>query len=126
MKVGGGESGIDLARSGAPFPTPRDPIPGPMSVHVEHRPDQRRFTADVGAGDDAVLAYEALPGGTLDLQHTVVPPEARGEGVGDALVRAAVAYARQHHVQLVPTCPYVSAWLKRHPGEADVFAGAVA
>lgn len=91
-----------------------------MAVHVQHRPDRRRFTADVG-GDDAVLAYEELPGGTLDLQHTVVPPEARGEGVADALVRAAVAYARGHHVKLVPTCPYVAAWLERHPGERDVF-----
>ena len=94
------------------------------AVHVHHRPDLRRFTADVGADDDAVLAYHALPDGTLDLQHTVVPPEARGGGVGDALVRAAVAYAREHRVRLVPTCPYVAAWAERHPGEADVFAGA--
>ncbi len=95
-----------------------------MSVHVQHRPDLRRFTADVGAGGEAVLAYHVLADGTLDLQHTVVPEEARGGGVGDALVRAAVAYARERHVRLVPTCPYVSAWARRHPGDAEVFAGA--
>ena len=80
----------------------------------------------MGAGEDAVLAYEVLPGGALDLQHTVVPPEARGEGVADALVRAAVAYAREHRVKLVPTCPYVAAWLGRHPGDADAFERASA
>ena len=96
----------------------------PADVHVHHHPDLRRFTADVGADEEAVLAYRELAGGTLDLQHTVVPEEARGGGVGDALVRAAVDYARRHDVKLIPTCPYVEAWLERHPGEADVFAGA--
>ena len=94
------------------------------AVHVQHHPDLRRFTADVGADEDAVLAYHALPDGTLDLQHTVVPPEARGGGVGDALVRAAVAHARAEGVRLLPTCPYVAAWAQRHPQEADVFAAA--
>ena len=94
------------------------------NVQVRHHPDLRRFTADVGADDEAVLAYHALPDGTLDLQHTVVPPEARGGGVGAALVHAAVAHARAQGVKLVPTCPYVAAWVARHPTEADVFAGA--
>jgi predicted GNAT family acetyltransferase len=51
-----------------------------------------------------------------------VPPSARGEGVGDALVRAAVAHARSAGLQLIPTCPFVEAWLRRHPQERDVFA----
>lgn len=96
----------------------------PTPVDVRHRPEEHRFTADVGAEAEAVLAYEERADGALDLQHTVVPPEARGGGVGDALVRAAVAYARAHDVRLVPTCPYVAAWAERHPGEAAVFAGA--
>ncbi|GJG86531.1 hypothetical protein tb265_17120 [Gemmatimonadetes bacterium T265] len=91
------------------------------SVHVDHRPADHRFVADV-AGGEAVLIYEPLPGGDLDLEHTVVPEEARGGGVGDALVRAAVAYARREGVHLVPTCPYVEAWRARHPKDGDVFA----
>ena len=91
------------------------------AVHVRHLPDRHRFAADVGADEEAVLAYAALPGGTLDLQHTVVPPSARGGGVGAALVRAAVDHARAEGLKLVPTCPYVAAWADRHPGDADVF-----
>lgn len=96
----------------------------PAPVDVQHRPEDHRFAADVGADADAVLVYEERADGALDLQHTVVPPEARGGGVGDALVRSAVAYARAHDVKLIPSCPYVAAWAKRHPAEADVFAGA--
>lgn len=92
------------------------------SVHVQHRPADHRFVASVRGGE-AVLAYEPRPDGALDLEHTIVPEEARGEGVADALVRAAVDYARREGVQLIPTCPYVEAWLLRHPKESDVFAG---
>lgn len=90
------------------------------SVHVEHRRADHRFVAEV-AGGEAVLSYEPLSDGTLDLEHTMVPEEARGEGVGDALVRAAVAFAREDGVRLIPTCPYVSAWLARHPDARGVF-----
>ena len=93
-------------------------------VQVHHLPDRRRFSADVGAADHAVLAYAELGGGTLDLQHTVVPPEARGGGVASALVRAAVEHARAHDLKLVATCPYVAAWLERHPRDRDVFVAA--
>jgi predicted GNAT family acetyltransferase len=90
------------------------------AVRVEHRPADHCFVAQVDGGE-AVLIYEPVGDGVLDLEHTIVPPEARGEGVGDALVRAAIGYARKEGVGLVPTCPYVAAWLKRHPKEADVF-----
>lgn len=90
------------------------------SVHVEHRPADHRFVADVEGGE-AVLLYAELPGGVLDLEHTIVPEEARGAGVGDALVRAAIAHARHANLHLIPTCPYVEAWLTRHPREADIF-----
>jgi hypothetical protein len=99
-------------------------MPDAPAVHVRHLPDARRFAADVGGGETAVLAYEELAGGTLDLQHTVVPEAARGGGVASALVRAAVTHARAHDLKLVATCPYVAAWAVRHPKDADVFVAA--
>jgi predicted GNAT family acetyltransferase len=53
----------------------------------------------------------------LDLQHTEVPASAKGQGVGDALVRRALAYARERGLRVMATCPYVQAWLRRHPEE---------
>jgi predicted GNAT family acetyltransferase len=37
--------------------------------------------------------------------------------VADALVRAALAYARERDLNVIATCPYVQAWLRRHPEE---------
>jgi predicted GNAT family acetyltransferase len=94
-------------------------------VTVRHEPDAMRWSAVVDGGE-AELAYEVLPDGGLDLQHTLVPHAARGAGVADALVRAAVAHARAEGVRLVPTCPYVAAWAARHRDAADVFVAGAA
>lgn len=96
---------------------------GGPGVTVRHEPEATRFVATVEGGE-AVLAYAPVDERTLDLQHTVVPPEARGRRVADALVRAAVAHARQTGGRLVPSCPYVAAWTARHPETAGLFGAA--
>lgn len=65
----------------------------------------------------------ALPGpGVIDLQHTETDEALRGRGVGEALVRAALAHARRAGLRVIPTCPFVRRWLARHPEEQDVIA----
>lgn len=87
---------------------------------VRHDPAAHRFTLATEDGD-AVLAYE--PAGDVDgrarvvFTHTVVPEAAGGQGVGSRLVRAALAQARESGWVVVPQCPFVAAYLDRHPDE---------
>jgi predicted GNAT family acetyltransferase len=83
---------------------------------VEHDPEHSRFVVPLSDGD-AQLAYAPFGDDILDLQHTEVPPSGHGQGVGDALVRAALAYARENGLHVIATCPYVQSWLRRHPEE---------
>ena len=83
---------------------------------VQHDPRRRRFFVALPEGD-AELIYGDFAEDVLDLQHTEVPASARGQGVGDALVRAALAFAREHGRRVMATCPYVQRWLKAHPEE---------
>ena len=53
----------------------------------------------------------------LPNEHTEIPPSGRGKGVADALVRAALRYARERGARVMATCPYVRVWLRRHPDE---------
>jgi predicted GNAT family acetyltransferase len=85
-------------------------------MNVEHDEQRERFFVTLPDGD-AELVYGEFGEGILDLQHTEVPASARGEGVGDALVRAALAFARERGYRVVATCPYVQRWLKAHPEE---------
>jgi uncharacterized protein len=83
---------------------------------VQHDVEGSRFVVSLPDGE-AQLVYAPFGDDLLDLQHTEVPPSGHGQGVGDALVRAALAYARERDLNVIATCPYVQAWLRRHPEE---------
>ena len=86
---------------------------------VRHDPQSHRFVADTADGE-AVLEYVHAGPDVLDLQHTFVPEAARGDGVGEALVRAAFAHARREGQPGIPSCPFVHAWLEAQPEERDI------
>ena len=90
-------------------------------MDVRRNQSRRRFEAETEGGM-AVLEYSEPRPGVLDLLHTEVPRAARGGGVGDALVRAALRFAREHGQMVIPTCPYVASWLRRHPQYGDLVA----
>jgi predicted GNAT family acetyltransferase len=47
--------------------------------------------------------------------HMGVPPALEGRGIGSALVRAGLSYAREQGYHIVPLCSFVAAYLRRHP-----------
>lgn len=87
----------------------------PVPVHV---PERSRFEV-VSAEGTSVLTY-TLGDGEVSLDHTVVPPEVTTRGTGTALARAALAWAAQQHLAVVPRCPFVQAFLAKHPDEVHV------
>lgn len=85
-------------------------------MKVRHDVQRSRFVVQLD-GAEAELVYARRGDRAIDLQHTEVPPSERNQGIADALVRAAVAYAREQELRVIPTCPYVLAWFRRHPKE---------
>ena len=83
---------------------------------VQHDVENSRFVVPLEDGD-AELVYDQVGDAAIDLKHTEVPRSAQGQGVADALVRAALEYARSNQLRVIPSCPYVKAWLNRHPEE---------
>jgi len=57
----------------------------------------------------------AQSNGRLNLLHTEVPNEYQGQGIGSDLARAALEYARAENLEVVPTCPFVATYIRRHP-----------
>jgi len=68
-------------------------------------------------GTEAELFYR-VRNGRLILVHTEVPIELEGHGIGGKLVSAAVDYAAEQGLVLVPSCPFAQTWLDRHPDTA--------
>lgn len=54
-------------------------------------------------------------GERIVLSHTEVPKEHEGKGIGSALVKAALADIDRQGLILIPLCPFVAMYIKRHP-----------
>jgi predicted GNAT family acetyltransferase len=83
--------------------------------NVTDNPALSRFELRVD-GLIAFLAYERAPG-SIRMLHTEVPEAFRGRGVGAALVKGALESARASGFRVVAVCPFVRAYLLKHPGE---------
>jgi uncharacterized protein len=55
--------------------------------------------------------------------HTEVPDALEGRGYGAALAEAALGWAREEGATVIPSCPFVSAYITRHPAYADLVEG---
>mmetsp|Transcript_40671 Transcript_40671/g.68101 ORF Transcript_40671/g.68101 Transcript_40671/m.68101 type:complete len:169 (+) Transcript_40671:332-838(+) len=69
---------------------------------------------------EAYLAYITHKGqGTFDIYHTWTPPAARGKGCAARLCAAAVSYATQEGLTVVPSCSYVRDTYLPNTGRAE-------
>ncbi|MBU1378680.1 MAG: N-acetyltransferase [Alphaproteobacteria bacterium] len=87
-------------------------------VDVINNTETHRFEVNLD-GHTAFAEYRLKPGQII-LPHTVVPPEFEGKGVAGALARYAFGYARAEGLKVIPTCPFMSAWVKKHPEQQDI------
>ena len=93
-----------------------------MSDHdIRHDPESTTFSIDL-EDDRAVLVYRTAGDEVLDFEHTYVPPQYRGRGLAAALAREAFEYGRANHYRVIPSCPYITTYLKRHPEYRDLVA----
>ena len=83
-----------------------------VEVMVRHNAAENRFEAEV-EGRLSVADYQ-LRGTDMIMTHTFVPPEQRGRGIAEKLVRVALEHARTERLRVVPACSYVDAFIKRH------------
>lgn len=81
-----------------------------------------RFRLPLDHGGEAFIEYVEQGSGTLDLLHTVVPPEARDKGIGSMIVEQVLHYARDQDLRIVPSCAFVAAYLQEHPEYRDLVA----
>lgn len=87
---------------------------------VQHNLADHRFESLVD-GQLSICEYEMMDD-KMVFTHTVVPPELRGRGIAEELVRAGLADARTRHLKVVPACSYVAKFVERHREFQDLLA----
>ena len=78
--------------------------------------DKGRFELDVDGA--VVYADYRQEGNRLIIPYVYAPPELRGKGAADKLMRQIVERAKSENQQIVPVCGYAAAWLRRHQSAA--------
>ncbi len=73
-------------------------------------------------GYEAEMTYSKAGTKRIIIDHTGVPKELGGRGVGLALVERGVLDARAAGIKIIPLCPYAKAQIQKHPEWQDVLA----
>ncbi|MGE3595357.1 MAG: GNAT family N-acetyltransferase [Dehalococcoidia bacterium] len=81
-------------------------------IVVENNERAQRYETVVD-GHRAVIEYRR-EGERITYLHTEVPKALEGRGIGSALARAALDDARAHNLTVVPICPIVREYIRRH------------
>lgn len=67
--------------------------------------------------------YYKLSDGVITFAHTEVPPELGGKGVGSRLVKGALDQVRADGLKVIAECPFVKAYIDKHPEYTDLLKG---
>ena len=89
-----------------------------MADAVRDNVERHRFELDVD-GEVAFSNYSRA-GDVLTILHTEVPKALNGRGIGSALVRGELEIVRAQGLKVVAKCPFVAAYLAKHPEYADL------
>ncbi|WP_128543996.1 GNAT family N-acetyltransferase [Larkinella soli] len=76
--------------------------------------EESRFELKID-GKTAFMVFVPRAENVLLLTHTEVPPSLEGQGVGTQLVKGVFNYLEENNLKMVPLCPFVAVYLKRHP-----------
>ena len=85
---------------------------------VRDNVQRHRFEMDVD-GHVAFSNY-TRDGNVLTVMHTEVPAALNGRGLGSILVKGILDLARAQGLKVVPVCPFVRAYIGKHPEYADL------
>ncbi len=88
------------------------------SIILTNNPDESRIEANVGE-HLAIINYSRNDE-QIAFIHTAVPQEISGQGVASNMAKFSLDFARAEGLRVIPICPFVSGYIKRHPEYQDL------
>jgi hypothetical protein len=84
-----------------------------IDIPLVKNQDKNRFEIEI-EDHFAFIDYNEL-GNDIELVHTETDTELKGKGAAGAVVEKTLYYLKDNNISLHPFCPYVFAYIKRHP-----------
>ncbi len=91
-----------------------------MEVKIIENTEKKRFEAEID-GRMAFIEYIRAKQ-QIYLTHTEVPVALEGKGIGSSMVKQVLQQIKNEGLELVPLCPFVAAYVKRHPEWRELLA----
>ncbi|NUP30540.1 MAG: N-acetyltransferase [Streptomycetaceae bacterium] len=93
-----------------------------MEPRVVDNPEQSRFEIYAGesAAELAGFAEYHLHAEEIAFIHTEIDPRFGGQGLGGKLAQAALDEARARGLRVLPYCPFIRGWIRKHPEYVDL------
>lgn len=91
-----------------------------MDIKISENKDRKRFEMVV-EGKTALIEYIRAEN-KMYLTHTEVPKELEGKGVASSMAKQVLQQIKDEGLYLVPLCPFIAAYLKRHPEWKEILA----
>jgi predicted GNAT family acetyltransferase len=90
-----------------------------MDTNVVHNAGSHRYEIQADGATAGFTAYE--PTSTArSFTHTEIDTVFEGKGLGSVLVRQALDATRADGLSVLPFCPFVRAYIERHPEYRDL------
>ena len=86
----------------------------PTKPEVVDNELEDRFEVWLGDRLAGFAAYRRRAGATVFV-HTVIQPEFEGRGLGSVLARRALEATVARGEKIIPVCPFIAAYLRKHP-----------
>lgn len=90
------------------------------SDEVRDNAERNRF--ELVVEDHLARADYVIDGDVITFTHTIVPPALEGRGIASRLILHALTAARDRGLRVIAQCPFVAAYIRKHPEWADLLA----
>ncbi|WP_203258611.1 GNAT family N-acetyltransferase [Hyunsoonleella ulvae] len=91
-----------------------------MEIKHEKLDKKGRFFIEIENLKVAEMTYTYAGNEKIIIDHTEVKESLKGQGIGYKLVEAAVSYAREQNIKILPLCPFANAVFKKRKEYSDV------
>lgn len=93
-----------------------------MAARVVDNPEQSRFEIHAGEPEAELAGFAEyfLHGDEIAFIHTEIDPRFGGQGLGGTLAKAALDEVRIRGLRVLPYCPFIRGWIRKHPEYTDL------
>ncbi len=93
-----------------------------MQVQRQESGEKGSFYIKENGQKLALMTYKKSGENEITIDHTEVDEAMQGKGLGKQMVSAAVEYARENDIKIVPVCPFVKEIIDETPEYQDVLS----